>query len=441
MRSNLESRAMSTTARIAVGVLLAAGGFALGHFAASSAGSGAAAPATAAAGRKTQQDLLALLGEPDAFKRAAGLGSLIPALGPEAVPAVREALERGGPDLGAVEISLLVRFWAAHEPESATLWAFGKAPIGYRIPAIVPAVETWARLDPMAAAQQVKAMGGGFRGPNIDAADIALVRGWFASGHHGLDRYMRDLGLTREQQRALAVFARETIRRDGTEAIMKWAEAQPDSRERYKLAAFRQVGSELAKAEPSAAVTWCEAHCEGPFGEGILQLVATRWAEQDGPAAMRWLSTAPPGKERERATRDAFRAWRRNDEAGVLEWFGARGDDAIEPWLRPAVGLYAMAISGEDPLGAFQWAARIEDEEKRQLAFVTIARRWRGRDETAAEAWLEQSPLSEEDREKVRTPLPPVRQRPKTGQPPPTSWLRVPLPDHHVPQTISSPLA
>jgi hypothetical protein len=74
-----------------------------------------------------------------------------------------------------------------------------------------------------------------------------------------------------------------------------------------------------------------------------------------------------------------------------------------------------MALSNSDPRAALQWAALMDDDEKRELAQITIVRRWRKMDEAEAESWLRQSPLSEEAREKARSDppdtLPPRRRR------------------------------
>jgi hypothetical protein len=113
--------------------------------------------------------------------------------------------------------------------------------------------------------------------------------------------------------------------------------------------------------------------------------------------------------------RSAFESWRKADEAELLAWVESMGLDGVEPWFRATVGRYAMALSNSDPRAALQWAALMDDDEKRELAQITIVRRWRKMDEAEAESWLRQSPLSEEAREKARSDppdtLPPRRRR------------------------------
>jgi len=350
------------------------------------------------------EDVRSILADPDAYSRARRLGALLPTLGEDAVPAIAELMRDPSVPMGAIETELLVRFWATYDPQQASLWSF-QAPLGYRVVAIVPAVELWAQADPLTAAQNAR-VASVDSGTANQAAQIAVVRGWFFSGQPGLVDYIRDLGEGIDQQRAISIFVREMIRRDGAEAAMAWAEGLPDEPKLLKLAAFRQVGSELAMQDLPKALHWCDVHCGGPFGDGVRKLIGTRWAAQDGPAAMEWLSKAPEGMERDLAVRVAFFTWSGKNQAEAFAWLAAHGVDHVEPWLRPAVVIYARLTSADSPSEALKWAALIPDDAERELTMVRIARRWRLQDEAAAEAWLEQSPLSEEDRQSARSPDP-----------------------------------
>jgi hypothetical protein len=179
-----------------------------------------------------------VLRDPDAFARARRLSILLPTLGPEAVPEVRRALASPAVDRGAVEIVLLVQLWATHDPASAAHWAFTQAPPGFRAAATLPSVETWAGSDPEAALTWMRELPVA-PGVTTMAAQIALVRGWFDSGRPGLEDYIQSLGPSFDRQRALSVFARKTIQRNGPIALMRWAESLPDEPQRFKLSAFR----------------------------------------------------------------------------------------------------------------------------------------------------------------------------------------------------------
>jgi hypothetical protein len=414
---------MSKLAVAVLGVMLAAVGFGLGHYTASPSDAGEAESGTARPGEsgdalvdESVDALVGVLRDPDAFSRARRLATLLPTLGPEVLPEVRAALEDTSLELWATEIELLVRFWATHEPAEATHWAYTWSSPGYGTAAIAVALEMWAREDPEAALQHARTHPGSKTGNMM--AQIVLVRGWYQSGRPGLEDYLSDLGeQTFEQQRALGTLARITIQRDGPEAVMRWAESLPDEPASFKLAAFRQVGTELAEADLDAARRWCDAHCDGPFGGNVRKRIATRWVVRDGPAAMEWLSTQTAGADRDFAVRIVFRGWVFLDREAAFRWMAPKGPDGLEPWLKPAVVIYTNFLAQDDAAGAAKWAPLIEDEEEREIAFIGLARRWREQDEAAAEAWLRQSPLSEEAREKAREPRPqkPARSR---GQPP-----------------------
>ena len=70
------------------------------------------------------------------------------------------------------------------------------------------------------------------------------------------------------------------------------------------------------------------------------------------------------------------------------------------------VPIYARKVAEESPADAIPWAERSGDEREREAALADIAQLWRVKDTAAAEAWLQQSGLSEKSLERARRPLP-----------------------------------
>ena len=89
--------------------------------------------------------------------------------------------------------------------------------------------------------------------------------------------------------------------------------------------------------------------------------------------------------------------------------------EPIEPYLQALIHKYALNIAWDRPHVALGWAAALETDEARERTLVDVAQRWRSQDESAAEAWLEQSPLSAEARERARVPMQP-KQMPDRGR-------------------------
>ena len=74
--------------------------------------------------------------------------------------------------------------------------------------------------------------------------------------------------------------------------------------------------------------------------------------------------------------------------------------------MSPMLSIYALFVAEDAPSEAIQWSERIEDAEDRAKVQVLVARKWRESDPTAAESWIEQSSLSEDDRTAARKSRP-----------------------------------
>jgi hypothetical protein len=341
--------------------------------------------------------------DPDA--RARALGALLPTLGPEAIPEVKEIFRDPLLERGAAEYELMIRYWARHDPAEATRWAADWSPIFYRNAAMMVTLPYWIAADLQSA--MVAVQGWVLYRPDLrEAASRALVVGWYEAGHPGLTQYIYDLGAGFDQQTALATYLKVAIAKEGGDAVIRWAESVSEDDPAYKLAVYRQVASALPISDHAAAMRWCEAQCDGPYGQNLRQFIAMRWALRDGQAALVWLSSAPEGHERNLAIRATFAEWIRQDPEEVLSWMAEQTGDGEPPaWLSPVDPVYAMLLAERrSPTDAIAWAKRIEKDLEREVTLIKIARMWRASDEARAEAWLETSPLSEEARAQVRDP-------------------------------------
>ena len=352
----------------------------------------------------TDGALLQALRDRDPYARVRALGALLPSLGPEAIPEMERALRDPTLDLGAAEYELLVRFWASHAPEAATRWVADKSPIFHRNALVQIALPAWVAVDLQASLIVVREWQA-VRPDLREAAARGLVLGWYAAGLPGLQQYIQDMGGGFEQQLALATYLRAAIAKEGAAPVMRWAESVPEENPAYKLAVYRQVASALPLFDQPAAMRWCEAHCDGPFGNNLRNILAGRWVASDGAAALEWLSTAPDGHEKDLAIRASFATWGSLEREAALAFMANHADaGGLAAWLKPALPVYAVLLAEGSPAEAVEWAQRIEREREREVTLIRIARRWRESDPTAAEAWLEKSPLSEAAREKVRNP-------------------------------------
>ena len=268
-------------------------------------------------------------------------------------------------------------------------------------------MQLWAAVDPEAALVAAQAMRGHTEPEVIRTAEVALVRGWFESGHAGLEQYIRDLGRSIQRQRALFAYALAILRKQGSEALMRWAESVPEADAVYKLSVYRQVTSALGVFDRDAALRWCDAHCDGPYGSGLRQRIARPWLRDEGGVPpLEWLSREPEGEDKETSLRVIFATWGIIDREAALDWMAAQTAGEPAPWVRSIFAHYAKLLAADSPAKAIEWAERVEDDREREAALILVAHMWRQQDEAASEAWLLQSSLSEEAREKARKPVP-----------------------------------
>ena len=244
-----------------------------------------------------------------------------------------------------------------------------------------------------------------------------LVRGWVRSGQPGADDWIRNLGYGFKRQKALGAFARAKIEKDGAAAAIAWLEALPDSEDGFYEEAFGRLTTELTYSDPAQAVAWYEKHRDGPHGQGLMMNVVDAWVAVDGPAAMRWVSQQPEGAERDNAVLDGIRWWGIGDIEGLKRWGRDMGPDHVEAWFQPGLPIFARDYGADEPPEGLRWAERIADEPTRNTTLVQIARQWHASDPAAAEVWLAQSPLSEEDRDRARNLNVPRGPKPKPTAP------------------------
>jgi hypothetical protein len=397
----------------AAGVGLAAGaviGYAVASRPVGAPGSDAAIPQGTDAARRAIAERVRA---PASVENLEQLAHLLAQLGPEAIPAIAPTILHPGETLDAPRALVLLQFWIDRDPKSAAEWTSKRSPLGYRMLALAPAVERIAETDPKLA---VKFVGRGVAAnPNLLKP---LVRGWVHSGQPGVEDWIRNLGYGFKRQKALGAFARAKIEKEGAAAAIAWLAALPESEDGLREDAFLRLTSELTYADPAAGVAWYEEHRDGPNGKGLMMAVVDAWVAVDGPGAMRWASQQPAGKERDDAVLDGVRWWGVADIDGLKRWGREMGVEPLAGWFQPGLPIFAKLYGNEEPIEGIHWAERIADPPTRDLTLVQIAREWHASDPTAAEAWIAQSPLSEEDRERARKLNVPRGPQPNPDAPP-----------------------
>ena len=365
-------------------------------------GRSAAPPGASSAPEDLGASIRLALGEGDMLERIERTAGLLQHLDAENLPAVRAVYDQMLTVIGETDIHPFVAAWVRFDPLGAldhTLaWPFEtKRELGAEA-----AMLGWAQADPLAARmafEQVARERPGVRRTLL----IALVAGWVHSGQEGLDRYIAELPRA-SQETAAGTAIGALMRRGGPEATLGWVEPilQNEAHEtRFKRSVFRRATRSVARWNPERGVAWATAHAGQEYANDGVRIVAEQWGAQDGPATMQWLRDQPDAELREQAVREGFAGWFNSDPRRAQEWLSAQKLTAFHD---PALEVYAGRLDDRAPQEAVGWCERIFDSRRRNGCLRAAATHWYRRDQEAAEAWLEQSPLDEETRSAVRKP-------------------------------------
>jgi hypothetical protein len=299
---------------------------------------------------------------------------------------------------------LLVAAWAKHDPIAATKWAKQRERSEIvRSAMYSDSIYLWALEDPqsfIADMDMAVFVASGFE----ESALRAFVRGWFDSGEPGLDEYIYDMGSQSvDQQRAIDTLARAMVERYGAAATIKWAEGvRGDTR--YKTTIYARTAGKIVTVDSKAAVDWCAEVCDSKLGEQMPHMIAAQWARKSGEDAMDFIASRPFTISVQTGSRAAYRQFMIADSDRALAWMESTTEEQRRGrQLEGPVAMYVNKTSAlKNPLVAIEWVDYIQDEEVREMSYISVLRRWIRTDETAAEAWMAQSSMSEEAKLKAR---------------------------------------
>jgi hypothetical protein len=233
-------------------------------------------------------------------------------------------------------------------------------------------------------------------------AKEAIYAGWDESGKPGLMEVFNQLRLG-DQQRLAQILARRRVIVLGTQGAIEWLKTFPNPEVQEMMAlrvASAAAGSKQGAREISEWATPLIAAAKEPTG--FPRRIGTRWVQHDPLAAMAWLSSLPPGVDRDDGVAEAFRDWLMKDFSAADAWIHEKiQPDDIERWVEPAVSIFVKTNGMARPQESLELAARLEDQDLRDSASVILLIHWMKRDRAAAEAWLAKSNLSAEVRKRV----------------------------------------
>lgn len=347
------------------------------------------------------EEFRATLRERDALIRSYRFNGFLRTLNEGNLPAAVDAIDSQPNWLGEDELRNFMLAWAAFDGRGAMDWALsqpGRA--GER--SAKAAMFAWAFHDPAAARKALESLGPAGSRPGMREQ---FGSGWISGPRsEGAADYVATLPAGSLRQELANVLIDEMMRQ-GPEAVIQWFESIPDDApDDFKRVAFQKIARAVAGVDPVRASTWAEAHLGRDFAVRGPTLVGARWLEQDGPAALAWLTDLPPSKIRDDAVKTVLEKWLREDREEAEAWVLA-GTPVQE--MDPIVRIVVRDFSTLDGASAMTWAQRIYDSGLRTVVLIGVGSAWFHSDPEAAVAWMSENGISEEVRLEIVNSRPP----------------------------------
>ncbi len=342
--------------------------------------------------------------EQEPVERAYRISRSLRDLDPDNLPELLEAMKVRRMGIVWEEVRLIMVAWARFDPRGAWEWANAQTP-SWRPTLTDQAIYAWAYQDGPAARSVVEGIEDPERRVRLRSS---MIDGWMRSSDKaGVSDYIANFDDARRRGRLIFLLAGEVMMQMGREGAMRWVEAIPDDApNHFKEGMFLHTLKMIATEDPQLAVDWYLEHCKSPYSEGGLEAIARRWAQhqKDPSELFTWLLALDVDgisqEDVDGAISAGFRAWMQTKNEAAQAWLATALPNPKLDLAAVEAVRYLLALS---PDVSVQWAMRIQDEETRNRNVVQAARRWREKDPDALQAWLEQSDLPEDVREKIRS--------------------------------------
>jgi hypothetical protein len=351
----------------------------------------------------TRADALRLaISLPEGPERVVALAAALGDLDPESARLLADVFLESSDGIPTYELRALYMGWTEIEPFAGLSHLFTQPVDAQRDALIGALVRRLAMIDPVRAQVFVLEM------PEEDAEHmqetlmLSLVQGWVAGGNDlaPIARFMEQAPKGWNRERATRLIMDAVLERGTHQDAMEWAESITEGQsDNYRAVAFRKVALVLGEEFPLEVAAWLDGHREHRYGQAGLRVLSRVWGEVDPNAALEWALSQPDDRGRWLSIKFAFDSWVQEDEAAARAWLEARPDDPI---MDPAYLMLALRTGPKTPRSAADAALRIHDERSRNDTVTRVVGPWFGKDQAAAQDWLDANQISAAVQERVR---------------------------------------
>jgi len=282
-----------------------------------------------------------------------------------------------------LEMKLLMRSWAAIDPEAALEYA--KSSLDQKSErrfGISEVLAGWANSDPQGAVEWAKANNNNAKREDGDML-VGVIRGLAENNLETADELLRTLPEGGARWQASTFLAQEYAKL-GTQEAIRWAENFPTEDSRLRETILGQLGAKLSKQDLPGTAEWVKEMKNDKAAERITDNLLAQWVSQDASSASQWVSGLADEGKRSYAMKQLTSRWSLIDPVSTGQWLNSHPPS---PSMDPAIGAFVNRISARDPEGAIKWAETIQDQEAKKRALQNALGAWDKIDPARANSW------------------------------------------------------
>lgn len=288
-----------------------------------------------------------------------------------------------------LEMKLLMRSWAAIDPEAALAYANKSLDQkSERRFGVSEVLAGWANSDPQGAVAWAKANSNNVKNED-NAMLVGIIRGLAENNLAVADELFRGLPEGGARWQASTFLAQEYAKL-GTEEAIKWAENFPTKDSKMRETILGQLGARLARQDIPGTADWVSKMEHDAGSRRITDNLLAQWVSKDAPSASQWVSGLEDEGKRSYAMKQLTSRWSLVDPVSTGQWLNSQPPS---PSMDPAIGEFVNRISARNPEGAIEWAETIQDQGTKRRALQKALGAWDKIDPAKAKSWRESNNL------------------------------------------------
>ena len=188
-----------------------------------------------------------------------------------------------------LEMKLLMRSWAAIDPEAALAYANKTLdPKSEKRFGISEVLAGWANLDPKSAIAWARSNHSG-KNPGDNPLLVGVIRGIAEKSLGAADQIFRELPEGNARWQA-ATFLAQKYSDAGIDQAIEWANQFPEEDEKFRQSILGQIGGRLEYQDISATAQWVQSMKEDKAALTVMDNLLIHWANKDAVSAAKWVS-------------------------------------------------------------------------------------------------------------------------------------------------------